>query len=124
VRAERPKTDAGQATDTPAPNTLILALPGFEYADLYDPARLAELLDRFARSVKAHDPELFAEFERYRACQGQGMSSPQISDLLVRMAPLVGAFIAHLFNITSVREHQIARIRDEMETVFVYRNEV
>ena len=119
MRVERSKTDAGQATDT-----LILGVSGFEYADLYDSGRLRELLDRFDGSVKAHDPELFAEFEHYRACQGQGMSSPQVSDLLVRLAPLVGSFIARLFNITEVRERQIDEIRGEMESVFAYRNEI
>jgi NAD(P)H-flavin reductase len=119
VRVETSKTDAGQATDT-----LVLGLSGFEYADLYDSGRLRELLDRFDGSVKAHDPELFAEFEHYRACQGQGMSSPQVSALLVRLAPLVGSFIARLFNIAEVRERQIDEIRDEMESIFAYRNEV
>src|SRR5205823_14611672 len=48
----------------------------------------------------------------------------QISDLLVRMAPFVGMFMARLFKVTQDREHQIALVREEMDTIFTFRREV
>jgi hypothetical protein len=53
---------------------LTLGIPGFEYADLYDTQRLADLLAVFDQSVQKHDPELFAELAAYRACNGEGMA--------------------------------------------------
>ena len=56
---------------TPSPSTprLTLALPGFAYADLYDPARLAELLKMFDATVKSGDATLYAEWQSYCASQ-------------------------------------------------------
>jgi hypothetical protein len=36
-------------------HTLTLGIPGFTYADLYDAARLTDLLDVFDGSIKKHD---------------------------------------------------------------------
>ncbi|WP_428354854.1 FAD-dependent oxidoreductase [Methyloprofundus sp.] len=52
------------------------------------------------------------------------MSAMHISELLVRMAPLVGAFIAKLFNNDDSRIQQINRVQHEFDHVFVYRNEI
>ncbi|MGR9116403.1 MAG: pyridine nucleotide-disulfide oxidoreductase [Gammaproteobacteria bacterium] len=104
--------------------SLTLGIPGFEYADLYDPGRLSELLAVFDRSVQHQDSRLFGEFERYRSCQGEGMNPVEISELLVKMAPLVGKFVAHLFNVDAIRTQQIDRIRQEFNSVFYYRNEI
>ncbi|MGR8933610.1 MAG: pyridine nucleotide-disulfide oxidoreductase [Gammaproteobacteria bacterium] len=103
---------------------LTLGIPGFSYADLYNPVRLKELSDVFNRSAYERDAGLFAEFEAYRACGGAGMAPTEISELLVRMAPLLGEFVARLFNVEVVRDAQIERIRSEFDTVFIYRNEV
>ena len=103
---------------------LKLGISGFRYADLYDPKRLKDLLAVFEQDVNEQDPALFAEFESYRASQGQGMKPEAISDLLVRMAPYVGAFVARLFDVSAERERQIAAIRAEFDSVFIYRNEI
>ena len=103
---------------------LTLGIPGFEYADLYDTQRLADLLAVFDQSVQKHDPELFAELAAYRACNGEGMAPEQISELLVRTAPYVGTFVAELFKVSDVRDQQISHIRSEVESVFVYRTEI
>ncbi|NOR79783.1 MAG: pyridine nucleotide-disulfide oxidoreductase, partial [Methyloprofundus sp.] len=76
------------------------------------------------QSVKAQDSALYTEFTEYRSCQGEGMSAVQQSELLVRMAPILGAFIAKLFNIDDSRIKQINRIQHEFDHVFVYRNEI
>ena len=103
---------------------LTLGIPGFEYKDLYDAKRLTDLLAVFDQSIQQHDPDLFAEIAAYRVCAGEGMKPEEISDLLVRMAPLVGTFIAKLFNVSDVRDQQIGQIRGEFDAVFVYRTEI
>jgi len=55
-------------------NKLILGIPGFTYADLYDAARLQELSAVFDASVQKHDADLFARFADYRAQQGEGLT--------------------------------------------------
>ncbi|MGZ8931643.1 MAG: hypothetical protein ACXW0O_11690, partial [Methylosarcina sp.] len=78
---------------------LTLGIPGFSYPDLYDAARLKDLMDVFDASVKKHDVVLFDKFEAYRQCQGDGMEAEAISDLLVKMGPYVGQFVARLFKV-------------------------
>ncbi len=106
------------------PDALILGISGYVYADLHKPEKLSELLKEFEHSVKIHDSTLYTEFTKYRSCQGKAMSAVHISDLLVRMAPLVGSFIAKLFNIDESRIKQIDRIQHEFDHVFVYRREI
>jgi len=111
------------------PNTsqftqLSLGLPGFEYKDLHDAQRLQDLMTTFDDSVKKHAPELFAELSVYRACGGEGMKPEAVSELLVKLAPLVGTFVARLFNVTDVREQQIGKITEEFDSIFVYRTEI
>jgi NADPH-dependent glutamate synthase beta subunit-like oxidoreductase/NAD(P)H-flavin reductase len=103
---------------------LTLGIPGFEYKDLYDAKRLSDLLTVFDQSVQQHDAALFAEITAYRACGGEGMKPEDISELLVKMAPLVGTFVARLFNVSDVRDQQIGTIRGEFDAIFVYRTEI
>lgn len=105
-------------------NPLTLGIPGYNYTDLHKPEKLAVLLKDFEDSVKIHDSALFTEFTDYRNSQGEGMSAVQISELLVKMAPLVGTFVAKLFNIDEDRIEQINRIQHEFDHVFVYRKEI
>ena len=103
---------------------LILGNPGYVYADLHKPEKLSKLLGEFEQTVQIHDSVLYQQFIEYRNCQGKTMSAIQISELLVRMAPLLGSFIAKLFSIDKNRIQQIARIQHEFDHVFVYRNEI
>ena len=105
-------------------NNLILGIPGFNYPDLYDSARLKDLLDVFDASVDRHDPQLHSEFKAYRQNQGKGLSPEAISDLLVRMGPYVGQFVAKIFNISDQHQAQGAKIKDEFDSIFTYKNEV
>jgi len=119
-------TDHSVRSDTghSAASVLTLGISGFSYADLYEPERLKDLSDVFDATVRDHDPTLFAEFERYRACQGEGMPPEQVSDVLVKMAPYVGTFLARLFGVSSERDQQVQTIRTEFDSIFVYRNEI
>jgi NADPH-dependent glutamate synthase beta subunit-like oxidoreductase/NAD(P)H-flavin reductase len=101
-----------------------LGIPGFSYSDLYDPSRLKDLLDSFDASVERHDPQLHGEFQSYRLNQGAGLSPEAISSLLVRMGPYVGQFVARIFDVSKQHQAQGAKIRDEMDNIFVYKNEI
>jgi NAD(P)H-flavin reductase/NADPH-dependent glutamate synthase beta subunit-like oxidoreductase len=101
-----------------------MGLPGFDYKDLYNSAKLKELLEVFNASVARHDEQLYNEFEAYRQNQGVGMKPEAISALLVRMGPFVGQFVAKLFDVTEQHAAQAAHINDEMSTLFAYKNEV
>ncbi|NOT11009.1 MAG: pyridine nucleotide-disulfide oxidoreductase [Methylococcaceae bacterium] len=105
-------------------NNFVLGIPGFTYPDLYDAARLKDLLDVFDTSVKMHDLDLHSEFADYRQTQGEGMAPEAISDLLVRMGPFVGQFVATLFNVTEQHNAQSVKIKDEINTIFTYKDEV
>ncbi len=121
TQAQQDTHNAGNTRSTPS---LKLGIEGFEYADLHDPNRLGDLLAVFEREAEANHPELYAEFKAYRESQGADLSPEQISDLLVRMAPLVGDFVSRLFNITEVRAEQAAAIRREVDTIYGFKNEV
>ena len=103
---------------------LTLGISGFSYADLYHPERLADLYQHFGQFVNDSDTPLYTEFQQYRQCQGKGMSSEAISDILVRLAPLVGQFVARLFNVEADRDAQIKAIQDEMQTIFTLKNQI
>ncbi|MCC7413247.1 MAG: FAD-dependent oxidoreductase [Gammaproteobacteria bacterium] len=103
---------------------LTPGIPGFDYADLHDPARLADLLATFDAEVRTRDPALAAEFAVYRSSGGAGMEPRRISDLLVRMAPQVGDFVARLFQVEAEHAAQRQAIRAEIDSVFVYRNRI
>jgi|GEM_PF-5290443 len=101
-----------------------LGIEGFTYPDLYDPHRLKDLAAAFDRHVEGSDPQLLEEFTHYRASQGEGMSPEKVSELLVRMAPYLGGFLARLFRIEEQRSMQMEKIRTEVETVFRYRESI
>ncbi len=105
-------------------NNFALGIPGFNYPDLYDSSRLKDLLTVFDSSVKKHDVALHEQFAAYRQSQGEGMTPEAISDLLVRMGPYVGQFVATLFNISEQHQAQSAAIKDEIDTIFTYKDEV
>ena len=101
-----------------------LGINGYTYADLYQPLRLRDLQKTFEDSVQQHDEDLFTEFQEYQSCQGENMPPQIISDLLVRMAPYVGKFVATLFQVEDEVAAQSQAIREEVDTIFVYRTEL
>ncbi|MFQ5664928.1 MAG: FAD-dependent oxidoreductase [Candidatus Binatia bacterium] len=78
---------------------LQLGIPGFKYADLNRVRRLAALDATFLEVLRTADAALATAFEDYRKRHGAGFPRREESDLLVRVAPHVGAFIARLFHI-------------------------
>ncbi|MDP2902983.1 MAG: FAD-dependent oxidoreductase [Methylovulum sp.] len=105
-------------------NNLTLGIPNFTYPDLYDAGRLKDLLAVFDASVQQHDAALYDRYAAYRQSQGAGLSPEKQSDLLVDMGPYVGQFVAKLFNVTPQHETQRGQIKDEIDSIFTYKNEV
>ncbi len=101
-----------------------LGIAGYHYADLHQPERLQDLFKTFEAFVREDDAVLYAEFRAYHSCQGGGMSAIAISDLLVRLAPYVGRFVSTLFDVEDAVFVQCETIRDEFDTIFVYRTEI
>ncbi len=84
--------------------TLDLGIPGFEWSDLFLAERLKELHDLFFADLGRAAPTLVARFEAYRSSHGKGMTPEAISDVLVDVAPHVGAFVARLFGVEDERQ--------------------
>jgi NADPH-dependent glutamate synthase beta subunit-like oxidoreductase/NAD(P)H-flavin reductase len=84
--------------DAPS-SAMPLGVEGFTYADLYDPAKLAELHDQFDRWFRAASPEHHARFAAYRGSLGEGMTPIARSEAVLAAAPYVGRFVGNLFGI-------------------------
>jgi NADPH-dependent glutamate synthase beta subunit-like oxidoreductase/NAD(P)H-flavin reductase len=108
ARVQKDFSDWIAATSDPA--ELVLHEPGFTYADLFVPERLAELTARFDAYFLAADPEAHARFAAYRACKGEGMKAEQISEALLAGAPHLSRFVAHLFGVEKETEAQKAAV--------------
>ncbi len=81
---------------TPSPRD-PLGVPGFTFADLHQPERLAELHERFADDVRLTEPELWTRWVYHTG--GAPLGAVDYSHLLVAMAPHVSRFVARLFAI-------------------------
>src|SRR4051794_20060742 len=79
--------------------TAPLGVPGYTFADLHEPERLASLYDRFCEQVSAADPALWAEWDGYRRAPDAPRPPIALSNLLIAMAPHVSRFVARLFDI-------------------------
>ncbi len=89
---------------------LELGVPGFTYADLYEPLRLAALLEVWEGWFRDASPEAHARFDAYRACRGAGMSKADVSEALLAAAPFVSSFIARLFRV----EAEVQALRQDI----------
>jgi NADPH-dependent glutamate synthase beta subunit-like oxidoreductase/NAD(P)H-flavin reductase len=85
---------------------LHLGIPGFQYADLYDPARLRELAEIFFLEVGGRDAALLSAWRVYQQSP-DAAPARHVSDLLIRMGPHLSRFLARLFGI----EEEATRIQ-------------
>lgn len=98
---------------TPRSPALTLGVPGFSYADLYDPNRLVDLHEEFGRRVESADPDLWSAWRAFRDAPAGSRPAPEVSLLYVRMAPHVSRFVAMLFGVTPECEALAHATRDE-----------
>jgi NADPH-dependent glutamate synthase beta subunit-like oxidoreductase/NAD(P)H-flavin reductase len=105
-------------------NPLVLGIPGFTYADLYQPSRLAALLEVFDADFAASDADAFARFAAYRRSQGDGMTPEAISEVLVEAAGHVGRFLSRLFGVDDARKAQQTRVQTEFDTIFKLKHDL
>src|SRR5262249_52996927 len=77
---------------------LALGIPGFRFADLFKPEKLAQLHQRFLDQLAGVDPQLAERFAAYRAEPG-GLAPPAASDLLVEVARQGRGCAARLFTV-------------------------
>ncbi len=100
-----------------------LGFARFAWADLYSPAKLAELCGVFDGFFLKRAPEAHARWEAYRACKGEGMTPEQQSEALLAAAPQLSAFIARLFGI----EKEAAAVHADVEgrsALWKFRHEI
>jgi NADPH-dependent glutamate synthase beta subunit-like oxidoreductase/NAD(P)H-flavin reductase len=76
-----------------------LGVPGYSFADLHEPERLASLYDRFCEEVAHEDPGLWSEWDAYRRAPDAPRPPIVLSHLLVAMAPHVSRFLMRLFQV-------------------------
>ena len=90
---------------------LQLGVPGFKYADLNRVRRLDALDRAFLAELHNLDRELAEDFQRYRASGGKDRERLLESELLIKVAPHAGAFIARLFHIEADHDALCRRLR-------------
>jgi hypothetical protein len=78
-----------------------LGRPGYRFADLFVPARLAELDGEFRRTLAEADPALAERFEAYRA--GATLAPPEDSELLIAVGGAQSPVDAQLFGVEERR---------------------
>src|SRR3954470_11571617 len=79
--------------------TTSLGVPGYTFADLHDPERLASLYERFCEEAAAADPALWREWDAYRQAPDAPRPPVVLSNLLIAMAPHVSRFVKRLFDV-------------------------
>jgi NADPH-dependent glutamate synthase beta subunit-like oxidoreductase/NAD(P)H-flavin reductase len=77
--------------------TTSLGVPGYTFADLHEPERLASLYERFCEDTLAADPALWREWDAYRRAPDAPRPPIALSNLLTAMAPHVSRFLTRLF---------------------------
>ncbi|HUI27180.1 MAG TPA: FAD-dependent oxidoreductase [Candidatus Kryptonia bacterium] len=101
---------------------LQLGVPGFKFADLNRVRRL-EALDRaFFAALRDADAALAEDFQRYRDAGGAGYARLPESELLLRVAPHAGAFVARLFHIDDAHAALHERLRSD-QLVFEWKRQ-
>src|SRR3954454_22247006 len=96
--------------------TASLGVPGYSFADLHEPERLASLYDRFCEEVEAADPALWGEWDAYRQSPDAPRPPIALSNLLIAMAPHVSRFLKRLFDVDAPASAIAAatRVQDDL----------
>jgi NADPH-dependent glutamate synthase beta subunit-like oxidoreductase/NAD(P)H-flavin reductase len=96
--------------------TTALGIPGYSFADLHHPERLASLYDRFCEEVRAADPVFWLEWDAYRRAPDAPRPPLVLSNLLTGMAPHVSRFLERLFDVDAPAEaiSETTRAQDDL----------
>ena len=96
--------------------TTSLGVPGYTFADLHEPERLASLHERFCEEVSAADPALWREWDAYRQAPDAPWPPVTLSNLLIAMAPHVSRFVRRLFEVDAPMSALVAatRVQDDL----------
>jgi NADPH-dependent glutamate synthase beta subunit-like oxidoreductase/NAD(P)H-flavin reductase len=97
-----------------------LGVPGYSYADLYDPERLSSLYERFCEQVRADNPALWIEWDSYRRDPDAPRPPVALSNLLIAMAPHVSRFVTRLFDVDRPLT-AIVRATQEQDALFRFK---
>ncbi len=102
---------------------LTLGFADLCWQDLFDPQKLSTLTAHYNNHAQQSlDAETWAKFLHYRNTLGEGMTPEQISELLVTVAPSVGAFLAKLFVIEPQHQGLLKRAQDQ-SVIFVFKRD-
>src|SRR5689334_18059587 len=103
-------------TESPTASPTNLGIGGYVFTDLRDPLRLESLHDRFLEGVRAADPALWRDWDDYRRQPDAARTPVALSNLLVRMASHVGAFVKRLFDVEAAAGaiDQSTRAQDDL----------
>src|SRR3954470_4646745 len=94
-----------------------LGVPGYSFADLHEPERLASLYERFCEEVGAADPALWREWDAYGRVPDAPRPPIALSNLLIAMAPHVSRFLQRLFDVDA-RVGTIAQATRDQDALF------
>lgn len=92
---------------TSAPEELALGIDGFTYADLYQPARLAELTRLFHASLREHDKKAADGLDALARGGGKLATATATSEAFIAAAAHLSTFVAKLFRV----EDEVAALR-------------
>ncbi len=90
-----------------------LGIEGFNYSDLYHPAKLKELAEIFYAEVKNQNAELHDSLMQYIEARGENFEQKVASKILTDAAPYLSDFIAKLFQIERERGELLAEIKQD-----------
>ena len=85
---------------------------------------LEALLGAFDATLRSADADLYRAYADYRESQGADLGDIAISELLVELAPHVGAFVAGLFGVEGERRAAMERTRHDYAALFTYKRAV
>lgn len=102
-----------------SPEPLQLGEPGLSWEDLHAPSGLARLLERFEAFLGARDATGLSLLHAARR-DPDALSEAEISALVIRLSPQVGAFLARLFRVEREVEATRRRVVSH-EPVFQFR---
>ncbi len=92
---------------TPATNLtnhdFALGIKGFNYSDLYDAERLAQIAEEFYAEIEIQEPVLHEALVKYITRRGEGYEKRVESKILTDSAPYLSDFVARMFNLKQER---------------------